>query len=187
MITLMAEPKKRDEFNICSVCNLKKFCHYHHTYGRRYSDEGIWACPTCHAKIHASPEWSYLNGYMKKHNNFYSKPMIKKKNKQCTHSKSYYDSSLGYLKCNFCGKEVQTLNFGTKKARKSSKATKTTIKMGSEIALEHIKKASILRSRFEVLTKLTKTKDLTKLERYQKEFLEVTAEMHSLQAEFDLE
>jgi len=52
----------------CECCLRYRSLVQHHIAGRRYSEDCIWVCVECHAKVHANPEWSYKNNFMRHHN-----------------------------------------------------------------------------------------------------------------------
>src|SRR6187551_3553434 len=106
----------------CEICQEYKLCCQHHTGHRRYSDEIIWICNSCHAEIHRDPKTAYEKGYLVKHNKSYKIEMKEKKTKTCDHSKTFNVFLNGQLiiKCNYCGKQVNEAKFGTHKKKEQS-------------------------------------------------------------------
>lgn len=101
--------KGGEQIRECQICGLQKPCMQHHLergFGRS-SSKVIWLCFKCHRKIHDDPEWAYEEGYQVKHDYSFKGVQLKtKKDKTCKHTKSYYDKNLGYVKCQFCGKQI---------------------------------------------------------------------------------
>lgn len=138
------EKKGGFQYKKCAICQKYKLCCQHHLERgfKRKDSSIIWVCifngqDGCHEYIHKNVEWSYENGYLKNHDFKFYKPNMKiKQDKTCKHSKSFYNAKLGYIQCNFCGKEVDTINFGIKNKSVSSFSPsndeRTTPKMGSE-------------------------------------------------------
>lgn len=144
----------------CFICNKLDYCQQHHIYHRRYSDEVIDICDLCHKKVHNPTayklpvDWAYENGYLIRHNTSYNISMKKLKNKSCSHSKSFFDGRLGYIKCNYCGQRVNEIKFGSSKVKSDKKVAQVTqkaLKMGYEKQDPRIFEASKLENKIKSL------------------------------------
>lgn len=89
---------------ICEICPRWAPLVQHHVHHRRYSDQCIWICDSCHRRIHADPRWAYMNGYMARHNHM--EVQQKKTYKKCDHKATYFIPQSNTFKCQFCDKEL---------------------------------------------------------------------------------
>lgn len=161
----------------CEVCAVLWFNYQHHVYGRRYSDLCIWVCLFCHQKIHANPEWAYKHKYLIKHNSqkLNMEKNMEKKKKACSHAKSYFNSNRNAIICQFCGKEVESINFGT------TKSPKKTIKMSNEEYNPQIKEAVRLKAVYDSLCiKISKEKNRNRLEILKEDQSKILSRMQEL-------
>jgi len=139
------DKKLNGELHMCEECNItpvdpdtgKGTAIQHHIGGRSYMNEAIWLCSDCHAKVHnptaygLPKDWAYEQGYLLKKTLM---KKTKKKRKACTHSCSYFDVRLGYIKCQFCGKKMDEVRTGKKKKR-AKEVDRTTKEVLAEIDL----------------------------------------------------
>lgn len=190
----------------CEICKKPRYCAQHHlerSFDKKNSDV-IWVCFKCHRNIHDDTETAYKKGHLKRHD-FTFKPVTMKepKKKSCSHSKSYYDSRLGYIKCQYCGKPVDSINYGTKKKaidkkvdRKPSKmgyeqnredTKEQKIKMGYEIQDPRIGKAEKLKKQLKQAISAVKKNagDKEKYEFWQGEVKRIKAEMIAIQRSYE--
>jgi hypothetical protein len=188
------------EIHPCEACGRAGQNVQHHVGGRRYDDRAIWVCNLCHQKIHnptsfdLPSSWAYDNGYLLRRSN----TMVKeKKTKTCTHSASYYNAKKGFMVCNFCGKQVEELKFGTaKKAEPYKKHTgkkygtdisvTTKPRMGQEKQDPRIAQAEKLKvERNSLLLKMKTEKDPVKRADYQVRMAGVINQMKALQKTYN--
>lgn len=180
-----------EQYRRCEICSRAKYCTQHHIergFGRKTS-KVMWICFECHRKIHDNPQWAYEKGYQIRHD-FTFKPITmkeEKKKKACSHSKSYFDARLGYIKCQYCGQKVESINFGTKKPKKDATAPKSANKMGYEEVDPRIKKAEKLKMQLKAAISASKKNagDKEKWEFWQEEIKRIKGEMRSLQSSYE--
>lgn len=98
------------KITICEICKKNKNCSQHHlerSFGKKSSDV-IWTCFKCHRNIHDNTAEAYKKGYLKRHDFAFKDVKFKElKAKKCGHTKFYFDSKLGFNKCQFCGKNLE--------------------------------------------------------------------------------
>ena len=178
----------------CRVVQSVKFLASHHVYGRRYSDLCIWLCWKCHEFVQTHPKYAYKHGFsLVRDQNMQEK---QKKSKKCTHASSYYDAKLGYIKCQFCGQEVNAINFGKKKPvkpyeKKHKKVTKSVslpkVSMGFEHSDPRISQAEKLkRSLVANKLKIKKVDPASdEWKNLKKNQVEIKRQMKALQASYE--
>lgn len=191
------EPKKKFIQTNCEWCGKFKTCTWHHVGHKRYDKRYIWLCvfngfeEGCHERVHRDPAWAYEQGLLIRHNNSYNENMKpEKKTKVCTHAKSYFDARLGYIKCQYCGKRVESINFGTHKAKNADKSDENrpkTAKMGYEQQDPRIKQAADLRNQIKSLTVAIKksSADKGKYEALKAQKLELVSKLKGIEKSYE--
>lgn len=110
-------PKRKYEWHFCTKCGEWRYCTWHHVKRKRYGNEWVWLCITCHKWVHNNPNKAEKLGlYIR----LDSKMNMKKKKRKCkTHV---------YLagKCQFCGKPMDS--FSSKKKLKKLEGMKPVSK-----------------------------------------------------------
>lgn len=113
--------------------------------------------------------------------------MKKEKSKACKHTTSFYDSRLGYIRCQFCGRQVVEVSLGPAKTKNVAVGPKTpATKMGFEKQDPRIKQAEVLKRRLTgVDLALKRSTDQAERRQLAQERKALQAEMKGLQSSYE--